>query len=97
MNPATPSESSDGDLVRRAQSGDRKAFGQLIERYMRRAYYSALGLVGSTEDAMDLSQEAFVRAFNARQTIDPSSPGCTRSFVASASTTPATAVRACAE
>jgi len=74
MNPVAPIESTDGDLVRRAQSGDRKAFGTLLERYMRRAYYSALGLVGSAEDAMDLSQEAFVRAFRARQTIDPERP-----------------------
>lgn len=74
MNPVAATESSDDELVRRAQRGDRKAFGKLVERYMRRAYYSALGLVGSAEDAMDLSQEAFVRAFRARQTIDPERP-----------------------
>jgi len=38
---------------------------------MQRAYYSALGLVGSPEDALDLSQEAFVRAYRARDRIDP--------------------------
>jgi len=65
---------SDAHLVRRAKAGDSGAFGTLVERYMRRAYYSALGLVGSSEDAMDLSQEAFVRAFRARQTIDPDRP-----------------------
>jgi RNA polymerase sigma-70 factor (ECF subfamily) len=46
-----------------ARTGDRRAFGQLVERYMRRAYASALGLVGSPADALDLSQEAFVRAY----------------------------------
>jgi RNA polymerase sigma-70 factor (ECF subfamily) len=65
---------SDGDLIRRAQTGDRAAFGSLVERYMKRAYYSALGLVGSPEDAMDLSQDAFARAFRARQSIDPDRP-----------------------
>ena len=65
---------SDALLVRRAKSGDTRAFGTLVERYMRRAYYSALGLVGCAEDAMDLSQEAFVRAFRARHTIDPERP-----------------------
>ncbi len=65
---------SDALLVRRAKAGDTRAFGVLVERYMRRAYYSALGLVGSSEDAMDLSQEAFVRAFRARKTIDPDRP-----------------------
>jgi RNA polymerase sigma-70 factor (ECF subfamily) len=64
----------DGGLIRRAQAGDAEAFGRLVERYMRRAYYSALSLVGSREDALDLSQEAFVRAFRARQTLDPERP-----------------------
>ena len=62
---------ADVDLIRRAQGGDRAAFGSLVERYMKRAYYSALGLVGSPEDARDLSQDACARAFRARQTIDP--------------------------
>ena len=67
-------DESDALLVRRAKSGDTRAFGTLVQRYMRRAYYAALGLVGSSEDAMDLSQEAFVRAFRARHTIDPDRP-----------------------
>lgn len=65
---------SDRALVLRAQSGDRQAFGELVSRYMRRAYYVALGLVGSHEDALDLSQEAFVRAYRARASIDPDRP-----------------------
>jgi RNA polymerase sigma-70 factor (ECF subfamily) len=65
---------SDAALVRRTHAGDTRAFGALVERYMRRAYYAALGLVGSSDDALDLSQEAFVRAFNARHTIDPDRP-----------------------
>ncbi len=65
---------TDAQLVRRAKAGDTAAFGTLVERYMRRAYYGALGLCGSAEDAMDLSQEAFVRAFRARHKIDPDRP-----------------------
>ncbi|MCZ6918768.1 MAG: sigma-70 family RNA polymerase sigma factor [Gemmatimonadetes bacterium] len=61
-------------LVRRAQSGDHEAFGELVSRYMRQAYYAALGLVGSHDDAMDLSQEAFARAFRARTSLDPDRP-----------------------
>jgi RNA polymerase sigma-70 factor, ECF subfamily len=73
---ATAIETGEADdvLVRRAQGGDADAFGQLVERYMRRAYYSALSLVGSREDALDLSQEAFARAYRARRTIDPNRP-----------------------
>jgi RNA polymerase sigma-70 factor, ECF subfamily len=65
---------SDAALIVRAQRGDADAFGRLVERYMRRAYAQALGLVGSREDALDLSQEAFVRAYRARHTIDPERP-----------------------
>ena len=61
-------------LVVRAQRGDRAAFGALVTRYMQRAYYSALGLVGNHDDALDLSQEAFARAFGARARIDPERP-----------------------
>lgn len=61
-------------LVLRAQRGERAAFGELVTRYMQRAYYTALGLVGNHDDALDLSQEAFARAFRARATIDAERP-----------------------
>lgn len=64
----------DVDLSRRVQSGDADAFGLLVERHMRRAYAHALGIVGSREDALDLSQEAFARAYRARRTFDPERP-----------------------
>ncbi len=62
------------ELIRRAQAGDSAAFSELVRRYMRRAYYAALGLVGCHDDALDLSQEAFVRAYEARHRIDPELP-----------------------
>ncbi len=65
---------SERALVARARSGDRRAFGELVNRYMQRAYYAALGLIGSHEDALDLSQEAFARAFRARASLDPDRP-----------------------
>lgn len=68
------SEASERALVQQARAGDRRAFGELVTRYMRRAYYAALGLVGSHEDALDLSQEAFARAFRARANLDPDLP-----------------------
>lgn len=74
MTPQGATGETDARLVRQAKAGNTQAFGELVERYMRRAYYSALGLVGSSEDALDLSQEAFARAFRARQTIDPDRP-----------------------
>lgn len=71
---AEPTPVSERDLILRAQAGESAAFGVLVERYMRRAYYAALGLVGSPDDAMDLSQEAFIRAYRARQRINPELP-----------------------
>ncbi len=61
-------------LMERAKTGDREAFGELVSRHMRRAYYAALGLVGSHDDALDMSQEAFARAFRAHKSLDPERP-----------------------
>lgn len=69
-----PVPTGDRELLLRAQSGEAAAFGQLVQNYMRRAYYGALGLVGNPEDARDLSQEAFARAYRARDRIDPELP-----------------------
>ena len=66
-----PIATDEKELMRLARRGDSSAFSTLVERYMRRAYYVALGLVGSHEDALDLSQEAFARAFRARHRLDP--------------------------
>lgn len=64
----------DGVLVAKVRAGDRDAFGELVQKYMRRAYFAALGLVANHDDALDLSQEAFARAFRARGKLDPSRP-----------------------
>lgn len=60
--------------VLRVKGGDHEAFGELVKKYMQRAYYGALGLTGSHDDALELSQEAFARAFQARASIDPDRP-----------------------
>jgi len=46
-----------------ARAGEHGAYGVIVRMYMRRAYYSALQLLRNHEDAEDVSQEAFVRAF----------------------------------
>ena len=61
----------DRTLIAQSQNGDKRAFGLLVKRYMQRAYYSALGLVGSHDGALDLSQEAFIRAYRALNNFDP--------------------------
>ena len=41
----------------------KKEFEMLVKQNMRRAYFSALGLLGSHDAAMDVTQEAFIRAY----------------------------------
>ena len=53
----------DFSLVRRAQAGDQQAFATLVERYQRKAFSVALGLLKDREEAMDIAQEAFVKVY----------------------------------
>ena len=61
----------DRTLILSSQKGDKQAFGLIVKRYMQRAYFVALGFVGVHEDALDLSQEAFVRSYKAIKRFDP--------------------------
>jgi RNA polymerase sigma-70 factor, ECF subfamily len=51
----------DRTLVDRARQGDRESFRQLVERYQKRVYGIAYGMVFNAEDALDISQESFIR------------------------------------
>jgi len=48
--------------VRAAQRGDRDAFRTLFERYHRRAFALAFGVVRNQDDALDVVQDAFIKA-----------------------------------
>ena len=49
------------ELLRRAQRGQREAYGQLVLLYQDRLYNAVLRLVGDREEARELTQEAFTR------------------------------------
>jgi len=51
------------ELLRKAQRGQREAFGQLVLLYQDRLYNAVLRLVGDREEARELTQEAFTRGF----------------------------------
>jgi RNA polymerase sigma-70 factor, ECF subfamily len=56
---------SDGALVQRAQGGDARAFDALVTKYRSRIFSMTFHLVQNQEDAWDLSQEAFLKAWRA--------------------------------
>jgi RNA polymerase sigma-70 factor (ECF subfamily) len=52
----------DAELLRKAQRGDRGAFGQIVVLYQDRLYNALLRVIGDCEEARELTQETFTRA-----------------------------------
>lgn len=69
--PGVPSP-TDEALAERAAAGDRRAFGELVERYQDRVYRFALVRVRSRDDAADVAQETLCRAWRSIRRFDPS-------------------------
>ncbi len=59
------STAGDDELVRATQKGDRDAFGRLVERYQRDIYRLCYRYVNDPQDASDMAQEAFLKAYRA--------------------------------
>jgi len=66
-------EDADRFLVERAQCGDTCAFGELVQKYQKRIYELAYSFTHHPEDALDLSQEIFIRAFKALKRFESKS------------------------
>lgn len=63
----------DFDLIRKARRGDVEAYNLLISRWEKRVYNYLLRIVGDREEALDLSQDVFLKAYqNLRRLEDPS-------------------------
>jgi RNA polymerase sigma-70 factor (ECF subfamily) len=60
---AGPGDDEATDLLARARSGDLAAFEQILLRYQRQVYLTALRLLGRPEDAQDAAQEVFLRLY----------------------------------
>jgi RNA polymerase sigma-70 factor (ECF subfamily) len=60
---ASSTRVDDTALVRRAQQGDTSAFEELVQNYDRSVLRLAMHLTDSTEDAQDIYQETFLRAY----------------------------------
>lgn len=72
MNEPTATALSDDAL--RARSGDRAAFGRLVDAHLPQAYRLSLRYLTSADDAKDASQEAFVRAWEHIDRFDTTRP-----------------------
>ena len=65
-SPAAESGSAeDLDLVQRAQQGDLAAYDELVRRYQERIYATVYHMTANHEDAGDLAQETFIKAYQA--------------------------------
>jgi RNA polymerase sigma-70 factor (ECF subfamily) len=61
---------TDRELVAQAKSGDAQAFGTIVRRHQRRIFRLAFHLVRSGAEAEDVTQETFVRAYQALDRFD---------------------------
>jgi RNA polymerase sigma-70 factor (ECF subfamily) len=60
---------TDGQLVGRALGGDRKSFDDLVVRYQRQAVAVSYRLLGNSQDAMEVTQDAFLKAFTSLDSL----------------------------
>lgn len=61
-------------LIVAARKGDRAAYGRLVEAFRERCFAAALSLLNNEEDARDLSQDAFIKAYRALERFDLKRP-----------------------
>lgn len=61
---------TDQAIVKRVVDGDVDAFSLLVEKYQDRIYSAVLNYVGNPEDAVDVSQDAFIKAYSKLKSYD---------------------------
>ena len=62
---STPTGMLEGDLVKRARRGDLAAYDELVKRYQERIYATIYHMTSNHEDANDLAQDSFIKAYQA--------------------------------
>ena len=63
-------EVEDRDLIARTRRGDVEAYNLLVSRWEKRVFNYLLRLVNHREDAMDVSQEVFLKAYQSLAKLD---------------------------
>jgi RNA polymerase sigma-70 factor (ECF subfamily) len=61
----SPGPEHESELVRRARKGDLQAYDDLVKRYQERIYATIYHMTSNHEDANDLAQDSFIKAFQA--------------------------------
>jgi RNA polymerase sigma factor (sigma-70 family) len=61
----SPAPTEESALVKRAREGDLSAYDDLVRRYQERIYATVYHMTANHEDANDLAQETFIKAFQA--------------------------------
>jgi RNA polymerase sigma-70 factor (ECF subfamily) len=64
-SPATPPRIDEMELVNKARHGDLESYDELVRRYQERIYATIYHMTSNHEDANDLAQEAFIKAYHA--------------------------------
>lgn len=60
---------TDGELAGRAMNSDRAAFDELVRRYQRQAVAVSYRLLGNSHDALEVTQDAFLKAYSSLSTL----------------------------
>lgn len=74
MTPRTLRHLDDADCALRARQGDGSAYAELVARYQDRIYRFLLRLTRSRDDALDIAQETFLRAYQGLPGWQPRAP-----------------------
>jgi Sigma-70 region 2 len=73
----------DMGLISQIRHGDQRAFAQLVEHHQHRLFAVAVGMMKDRDEAMDVVQDAFIRAYKklpGLRAMRPSRRGCTASW-----------------
>jgi RNA polymerase sigma-70 factor (ECF subfamily) len=65
---------TDADMIRHAQQGDAAAYEALVRRYQAVAFRTAWLILGDTDDAHDVTQSGFLKAWLGLSSVDPGRP-----------------------
>jgi len=61
---------NESEIIKSVLESKKDAYEVIVKKYMKKAYFIALGFVENQQDAMDLSQDAFIKAYRSLTKFD---------------------------